>query len=58
MINVADWMDSFIAIKEEKKTKPMELEVRYYMLVNELKTGQNMLLFSKIDIYQTKCSYF
>ena len=56
MINVADWMDSFIAIKEEKKTKPMELEVRYYMLVNELKTGQNMLLFSKIDIYQTKCS--
>jgi len=38
MINLADWMDSFMAIKEddEKKTKSIELEARFMQCANDL----------------------
>lgn len=38
MINIADWMDSYIAIKEDSRKKfgPLELEARFLQSANDL----------------------
>ena len=37
MINLADWMDSFLSVKEEAKKRPkLELEARFLQSANDL----------------------